>query len=144
MRYGDISNRVAPKFLIRVDGNLLKYKKPKGIINYIRDKLKPKYDGAEVNKNLAFIINHLAKNTDYTFDLVILDRYYEDGLKEYLNTFISYSDLNTFNNIEEIRNYMDCGVYIYYVDNEVYTQPIPNKITGEKLYNLVKGGFIYV
>ena len=144
MRYGDISNRVAPKFLIRVDGNLLRYNKPRGVINYIKDKLYPKYEGAEVNKNLAYMINHLAKNTDYTFDLVILNKYYEEGLKDYLNKFISYSDLTTFKELEEIKNYMDCGVYIYYVDNEVNSLPIPSKITDEKLYNLVKGGFIYV
>lgn len=116
MLNGNISNKVAPSLLLRVNGTVIKKKSKPSLLGFFKKQTK-----YEVDLTTFDFLMRSFLYTDYKIDLVMdLQEVaeYKDIFQDILNTnHIPYGCIK-YLNVYEIHTLLNSGSYLCYIDND--------------------------
>lgn len=117
MLHGNISNRVSPSLLLRINGTVIKKKSKPTIKGFFK-----KQEKYELDYTTFDFLMRSFLYTDYKIDLVMDSdevSKYKDVFQEILNTHqVPYGCVRYLNS-NEINGLISSGVYMCFIDNSI-------------------------
>ena len=114
MKHGDLSNHVKATFGFMCEEFVVEFKEDT-FVDKVYNKLFGKLKRAEINELAVKAMEHIFRNTEYTVDLLILDKNYE-GLKPLISD-LPFCRVVLYNKYSQIASRLLTGDLTYVVDS---------------------------
>lgn len=114
MKHGDLSNHVKATFGFMCEEFVVEFKEDT-FVDKVYNKLFGKLKRAEINVLAVKAMEHIFRNTEYTVDLLILDKNYE-GLKPLISD-LPFCRVVLYNKYSQIASRLLTGDLTYVVDS---------------------------